>query len=92
MAKNPWDRRGRHCPLPDSAEKIRETYRSYQLPDGTILEVTKEEFNNVVEVFRMLWNQDQKLRAQAGELPPMEPIQESVNPELLGSNIPFSPL
>ena len=50
--------------LPRNAPNIEETapaiYREYTLPDGEILQLTKEEFDNVVEVFRMLWRQDQR--------------------------------
>lgn len=35
-------------------------YRSYTLPDGSVLALTREEFEGVVAVFRMLWRQDQR--------------------------------
>lgn len=39
-------------------------YKSYTYPDGSILNLTKDEFDSVVDVFRMLLKQDQKLRGQ----------------------------
>jgi TubC N-terminal docking domain len=54
--------------MPTSTPRIEEAppavYREYVLPDGEILQVTKEEFDNVVEIYRMLWQQDQR-NAQA---------------------------
>lgn len=35
-------------------------YKRYQQPNGSVLELTKKEFDSVVEVFRMLAKQDQK--------------------------------
>lgn len=42
----------------DSEEPI---YKRYTYPDGDVLELTKSEFDRVVDLFRMLDEQDKKL-------------------------------
>lgn len=42
-------------------------YKEYLYPNGETLQLTEEEFYRVVEVFRMLWEQDQKLNKTPAE-------------------------
>ena len=37
-------------------------YKEYLYPNGEVLQLTKDEFDNVVEIFRILIRQDNKLR------------------------------
>ncbi len=37
-------------------------YKEYRYPNGEVLQLTKDEFDNVVEIFRILIRQDNKLR------------------------------
>lgn len=39
-------------------------YKRYVYPNGEVLELTKPEFDHVVELFRMLDEQDRKLEKQ----------------------------
>jgi hypothetical protein len=51
--------------LPPSAESVdtaEEVYKEYVYPNGDVLKLTKAEFDNVVEVFKMLWKQDMLLQ------------------------------
>jgi len=40
-------------------------YKEYVYPNGEVLKLTKEEFDNVVDVFRMLLDQDTRLQKQS---------------------------
>jgi hypothetical protein len=43
-------------------------YKRYQCEDGRTLELTKEEFEGIVEVFRLLVAQDNRLKASKNQL------------------------
>jgi hypothetical protein len=62
-------------PLPSSEQEpspnpSREPFfKEYKLPNGEILQLTKEEFYRVVDVFRMLWEEDKrKNRTKKGDV------------------------
>lgn len=46
---------------PKSVETLA-VYKKCKRPDGTVVDLNKEEFDNVVDLFRMLLKQDRKLR------------------------------
>jgi hypothetical protein len=55
---------------PPSAESVdagEEVYKEYVYPNGDVLKLTKAEFDQVVEVFKMLWKQDMLLQKKAQE-------------------------
>lgn len=57
--------------IPTPAVRIRDDgaiiYREYLYPNGEILQLTKEEFDRVVDVFRMLDEQDRKINGPPKE-------------------------
>ncbi len=55
-----------------TADKKKKVYRTYKYPDGRILELTREEFEEVAETFRILINQKRKLEGKAPLLKPEE--------------------
>ena len=60
-----------------------EIYKQYHTTDGSVMNLTREEFERLVTVFKMLLNQDEKLRANSAK------VQSKESPS---SNVPFSSL
>ncbi len=51
-------------PCPQSGDQG-ETYKRYSMPDGSVLELTREEFDAVVDAFRQLAAADVKLGSES---------------------------
>lgn len=53
-------------PIPSVNGSTGDAFKEYRMPDGAILQVSKDEFARVIEVFRMLHLQKLKLSEDGG--------------------------